>query len=70
MGNKGLTGSAVKGLTGNALNGIHHDFSCDVFDNVCESLDHPIDIGIYTVSQKNDHIFIFQITLSTINRFL
>ena len=23
----------------------------------------------YTVSQKNDHIFIFQITLSTINRF-
>ena len=25
---------------------------------------------IYTVSQKNDHIFIFQITLSTINRFL
>ena len=29
------------------MNGIHHDFSCDVLDNICESHDHRIDIGIY-----------------------
>ena len=34
-----------------------------------ESARGHVTVTFYTVSQKNDHIFIFQITLSTINRF-